>query len=221
MKRILSLVLLVVLFVLCAADSGIRAETRYVSENFEITLRTGPSVENKIISLIRSGTSVEVLDAGEEWCKVVYKDKTGWVLSRYLIAEEPCAVTFPRLKERYAVLKKQTDELLQKSNDLEAENKRLQSALAAHRNSLEQVGSDYEKLKKESADFLELKAAHDKAGKELAISKARLEQAEVEIRQLLKDQNIKWFMVGAGVLILGFIIGFSSRRQRRQSSLLG
>lgn len=220
MKRIFSLILLVVLFVLCAADSKIRAETRYVSEQFEITLRTGPSVDNKIMTLIRSGTAVEVLDAGEEWSKIRFNDKTGWALTRYLSADEPCAITLSRIKERYAVLKKQNDDLLQRSSELEAENKRLQGALSKDQNSLEQVSSDYEKLKKEAADFLNLKSAHEKASKELAASKARVAQSEIEIQQLVKEQNIKWFMVGAGVLMLGLIIGFSLRRNRRQSSFL-
>jgi uncharacterized membrane-anchored protein YhcB (DUF1043 family) len=34
------------------------------------------------------------------------------------------------------------------------------------------------------------------------------------------NYTIKWFLAGSGVLVLGIIIGFISRRPRRRSSLL-
>jgi hypothetical protein len=43
---------------------------------------------------------------------------------------------------------------------------------------------------------------------------------EEDLTKLLWNKNIKWFLSGAGVLILGFIIGFMTKRQRRRSSLL-
>lgn len=221
MDRNSFLVILVVLLTIGSTGSEIRAETRYVSEEFEITLRTGPSVERKIIALIRSGSAVQILDSGEEWTKIRYNNKDGWVLTRYLSSIEPCALTFAKFKETFSELKKTNEELLKKNTNLEAENQRFQSALATHQESLEKINSEYEALKQESADFLALKADYEKTSKELAVVKAKAEKADKEIRQLTKNQNIKWFMAGAGVLILGFIIGFGSRRQRRQSSLLG
>ena len=41
-----------------------------------------------------------------------------------------------------------------------------------------------------------------------------------EVEKLHWNQNVRWFLSGAGVLLLGFIIGFSTKRQRRRSSLL-
>ncbi|MGD9212372.1 MAG: TIGR04211 family SH3 domain-containing protein [Desulfobacteraceae bacterium] len=216
----LYIIFLAILLFIFTTSFEIGAETRYVSEEFEITMRTGPAADHKIIALIRSGSAVELLDSGKEWTKVRYNDKVGWVLTRYLSSKEPCALTLTSLQEMHGTVKKENKDLLQKNADLEAENQRLQTALSTHQDSLEQISSEYEKLKLESADFLKLKKAYEKASKELATAKALSEKSEKEIQQLLKDQNIKWFMVGAGVLILGFIIGFSSRRQRRQSSLL-
>jgi hypothetical protein len=43
---------------------------------------------------------------------------------------------------------------------------------------------------------------------------------EKEIARLSLNRNIRWFLSGAGVLVLGFIIGFSTKKQRRRSSLL-
>jgi len=37
------------------------AQTRYVTDDFEIMLRTGPSIQNKIIRPLRSGTRIDLL----------------------------------------------------------------------------------------------------------------------------------------------------------------
>lgn len=221
MNRNISLTILVVLLTICTTSIEIRAATRYVSEEFEITMRTGPSVERKIIALIRSGSAVEILESAEEWTQISYKNKNGWVLTRYLSSQKPCALTLSELEKSHANLKNENKDLLQKNTDLDSENQRLQSALATHQGSLEKITGEYEKLKKESADFIKLKTAYEKTSKALTITKAEADKAEIEIQQLAANQNIKWFIVGAGVLVLGFIIGFSSRRQRRQSSLIG
>jgi hypothetical protein len=33
------------------------------------------------------------------------------------------------------------------------------------------------------------------------------------------NQSIKWFLAGGGMILLGIVIGFSARRNKRRSSL--
>ena len=42
------------------------AETRYISEQLEVTLRTGPGNDRKIIAMLKSGQSLELLEPGEK-----------------------------------------------------------------------------------------------------------------------------------------------------------
>jgi len=79
---------------------------------------------------------------------------------------------------------------------------------------------EHETLKKESKDFLNIKTKYDKTSKQLAEQSERVEKLEAEISRLGWNQNIRWFLGGAGVLLLGYIIGFFSKRRRRRSSLL-
>lgn len=66
------------------------AQTVYVSDEFEITLRTGPGNDHKIISMPKSGNAMEILQKGEEWSRVRLPDgKEGWVLSRYISPTRP------------------------------------------------------------------------------------------------------------------------------------
>jgi SH3 domain protein len=197
------------------------ANTLYVTEEFEITMRTGPGVERKIIALIRSGQRVEEISTSEEWTEIrLPSNKTGWVLTRYLSPKEPCTMVKERLQSEYDQLVSEKTELETQNSDLEAENQRLEAQLASTQASLERVTGDFDSLKAESTDFLKLKTQFKKVTTELEETKSKADKFEDESSRLLRNQNIKWFLAGAGVLLIGFIIGFSSRRQKRRSSLL-
>ena len=53
---------LIVLCVLVLAASAADAQTRYVSDRLEVTLRTGTSTQHSIIRMLTSGARVEVLE---------------------------------------------------------------------------------------------------------------------------------------------------------------
>lgn len=214
------LILAVILAIFMGASAAM-ANTLYVTEEFEITMRTGPGVDRKIIALIRSGQRVEEISKSEEWTEIrLPSDKTGWVLTRYLSPKEPCALIKENLQTEFNQLQTEKVELESKNSDLEAENQRLEAQLASTQASLERVTGDYDSLKTESTDFLKLKSQFKKVNTELEETKTKADKYEDETSRLLRNQNIKWFLAGAGVLLIGFIIGFSSRRQKRRSSLL-
>src|SRR5512135_2651730 len=77
------------------------ATKAYVTDSFEITLRTGPSNENKIIAMLFSGRPLDVLNTQGEWSqvKVLDGDKEGWVMSRYLVTRLPWEVQAKKLQE--------------------------------------------------------------------------------------------------------------------------
>jgi len=108
----------------------------------------------------------------------------------------------------------------EKNSLLKAENKKLTTEFAVSRKELQKTSKDYEVLKTESKEFLQLQSKFKAASSKLAEQTKKAEKFEDELTKLLWNQNIKWFLSGAGVLILGFIIGFSAKRQRRRSSLL-
>jgi SH3 domain protein len=54
--RVKSPSLLLVVFLTTAIIHDAAAETRFVSDELEITLRVGPSTKQRIISMLKSGT---------------------------------------------------------------------------------------------------------------------------------------------------------------------
>jgi SH3 domain protein len=65
-----------------------------------------------------------------------------------------------------------------------------------------------------------LKSKYDKAAAQLEEQTKRADSLEEQLNRFEMNQYIKWFLAGSGVLLVGFIIGFSARRQRRRPSLL-
>ena len=84
---------LVVIFIFGTFAAGsAMAESVWVSDQFEIMLRTGPSTSNAIQRMLGSGTELESLetDAESGYSRVTTSGGTeGWVLTRYLMGEPP------------------------------------------------------------------------------------------------------------------------------------
>jgi SH3 domain protein len=85
---------------------------------------------------------------------------------------------------------------------------------------LKSLSDDYKKLKAGSAEFLDLKTKYKKISEQLAEQTKRAKSLDEELRGVEKNQYIKWFLAGSGVLLIGFIVGFAARRGRRRPSLL-
>jgi SH3 domain protein len=214
--RLCGLLLLLSLF---AAAAG--AETMYVSDMLKLTLRTGPSIENKILAVIESGQQLELLEAGKEWSRVQLPNgQEGWVLSRYLTPNETSNVKLERLQEQHKNLTAQAAELLEENKMLKAENEKLRAEFEANQEAMVKSRNDYETLKAESAEFLTLKSKYTTAVSQLTEQTDRAQKLEEQLTQMEMNTYIKWFLAGSGVLIVGFIIGFSTKRQRRRPALV-
>jgi SH3 domain protein len=212
--------LLVMAVVIFFTTTMVYAETRYVTDKMQITFRTGPGNDRKILSLLNSGQSVSFLQPKGEWAKVSLQNgKEGWVLQRYLTAEVPCRI---RIKEVGQTLERSNAELeaVKKTNQqLESDKGQLATELKNIRQELTNTKQSYAKLKKDAAGFLELKARHDKTIKRLSLQTQKAAELDKNLTKTLRKQNIRWFLGGAGVLLMGFIMGFGSKRQKRHSSL--
>ena len=197
------------------------AETVYVSENFEITMRTGPGTERKIISLVQSGKALEVLEKGEEWSLVRdHNGKEGWVLNRYLTTDQPSAMVLERVRQDYDVLSAKYKDLKEKYSQLESQKKVADADLSQNSQDLSKLSADYENLKKESADFLALKKRYEKTAADLEAEKNRSAQLDEENMQMKRNRIIQWVWTGGGLIFAGFLLGlFSSSRRKPRSSL--
>ena len=199
------------------------AETRYVSDTLEITMRSGKGTNFGMTRMLRSGTPLEVLEVDKKsgYTKVRTKTgKEGWVLSRFLMNGRAA-------RERLATAQKDLAEL-------ELENRKLTTAMATmteEKSGLEKslqelegqsrgVNQELSEIKRTASSAL----AIDSENKELKgrmVSLERQLQTVQQENEALKDRTARdWFMVGAAVVLLGIIVGLiiPKIRFRKKSS---
>ena len=196
-------------------------ETNYVGDSMKITMRTEPGTDRKIIAMLNIGQKVEVLKPGNDWTLIQLQDgKKGYVLSRFLTNKTPSSIELNALKNNHETLKVKAASLLEENNAFKSNNEALTAELAATRKELQDLKSDFENLKKDSAHFLELQSKYKQTTSKLEEQTKKAEKVEGELNKLIWNQNIKWFLGGAGVLLIGFLIGLSTKRQQRRPTLL-
>ena len=217
-----SLVRYFLLFQICFFyfSFSVQAETAYVSDQLSITVRTGKGTNRKIIALIKSNQKVEILEKGEEWTLVrLQNGKEGWALSRYLTNSIPKSIQLESLQLKYNNLEQQAKSLALEIDKLKSDNKKLSISLTEKEKAHNNLQIEHDALKTESADFLNIKKVFEETSQQLVNQTQKAKELKVLADKLQYYQYIKWFLAGSGVLLVGFLIGFSTKRKRRQSSL--
>jgi SH3 domain protein len=206
------------LLILPAASA---AETVYVSENFEVTMRTGPGTDRKIIDLVQSGKALEMVEKGDDWSMVRETNgKEGWVLNRYLTTAQPCTMVLDRVKQDYDVLNDKYANLKQNFDQLESQKKVTDADLSQSQQDRDELSRAYKKLKKDSADYLKLKQRYQEMSADLEAEKTRSAKLDEENMQMKRSRIIQWVLTGGGIMLVGFFIGlFSASRRKQRSSL--
>lgn len=204
-----------VLLTLLLAASALHAETRYVSDRLEITLRSGPGIQYKILDLLTSGQSLQILESGPEWSQVRVGPQTeGWVLNRYLIDRPTARIRLERLENRHRTLLDRSAALKEENAQLKARNAQLSEALATQQEEARRLRENYEELKTESAEFLTLKEQYQKNTSTLESRTQKIRELEESLAAIERNHAIRWFLAGGALLLVGFVVGVRSRRKR-------
>lgn len=200
--------------------SAVQAEKMFITDDFEITLRTGKGMDHKIISMLKSGEAVEVIESSDVWTKILTPGgREGWVLTRFLKAEEPSRIALEKLKEKHKAIMEKLAPSFEENTALKEENQKLQQELARSEKEKDELRQLYGSLKAEASDFLNLKKQYQDAKNQLAEATKKSEKVEDELSKLEQRQIFRWILTGAGIMLLGFLIGFSAKQQRRRSTL--
>ena len=219
MKRLGLVFGIIMLFIL--TDHAAWAKRAYVTDSFQITLRSGPSTDNKVIMMPSSGQAMEVLEEQEGWSHVRLltdgdSPKEGWVLNRYLIFRQPWEMQTQYLRqkndeltEKYNEMKKQLDEALN-------EKRGLTGSLEQNTEAFQRLQKQYDALKQGAEGFLKLRSSYEAAKKSLTTVTNEIQKLEQENEELRSSQINRWFATGALVLLCGLLIGLLVGRQQKK-----
>ena len=212
MKRI---VLCACLF--CLHPALAQAEkTVYVIDQITITLRAGQGTQHQILRTLPSGTPMEVLRVNEEsgYAQVRTKDGVeGWVLSQYLIDE-------PTSKLKLTAAEQKLTRLDAESKDIKVKYEQILKEKERWEKDLKTLSGERDKLSAEIAKPREVTAEIAPQPTESSAALPAGKEAEMlrQENQVLKDRAKKdWFIAGAGVMLIGIVLGLlvSKLRLRR------
>jgi SH3 domain protein len=209
----------IVLFAALLLPATTFAEPAWVTDQFEITLRSGPSTSNAIQLMVGSGTRLEVLerDPDSGYARVRTQGGTeGWVLTRYLMNEASA-------REQLQTLTGQLTNANSRGTSLDSQLKAIRSEHdAANRKiqTLEREKAAVEKelaeIKRTAADVLSINEQNRSLMDQLTEAQIRADTLEQENRALASQTKRYWFMAGALVLLVGILLGIWLPRIRWQ-----
>lgn len=218
MNRATAILTAAVLAISMVGNSAM-AESAWVSDRFEITLRSGPSTSNAIQLMLGSGTELEVLESDPEsgYSRVRTGGGTeGWVLTRYLMSE-------PAARDQLAALTSQLTSEASRGSSLNTQLGAIRSEYetATRRiETLESQNADLQNelgdIKRTAANVLAINNQNKELREQLAAEEIRVATLEQENRELGSQTTRYWFMSGALVLVIGMVLGLWLPRIRWQ-----
>jgi len=192
-RMLLTCAILVVPGVAFAKSLFVRDNTR------EALVRTGPTTENKIIAVLKSGQEVTLVEEQDSYYVVATPGGSqGYVLKYQMTEQSPAEKRIQEIEQRSQ----------QRIQELETQTQNQQKQLGALREEREQLDSAR-------------KAAEERAQRhEDTLAQLRAQQSA-----RASEEALRWFLAGAGVLFIGVLCGRlwggTVRKNRRGGLTLG
>ncbi|MGH8236732.1 MAG: TIGR04211 family SH3 domain-containing protein [Steroidobacteraceae bacterium] len=187
------------------------AATMYVSDQFTVPVRRGPSNSHRILHAgLPSGTALEVLgeDSAAGFTQVRMANGTeGWIPTQYLSAQPVARYRLAAADRRVDSLEAQLKTLRQsdgRANELVKQTDKLQTELAEVRRISATSIANYEENK-------QLKASNETLQKQVT-------QLTERVRQLERNVMLRWMLAGGGLVLLGLLLGAWIKSRPKRSS---
>jgi len=195
------------------------AEDAWISDQFEVMLRTGPSTSNAIERMLPSGTALEVLETDTEagYSRVRTTAGTeGWVLSRYLMSEASAREQLARLTGQLTSANSAGSSLTSQLDAVKGEYDTATGRIAALERDKRGLEQELADIKRTAANVLSIDKQNKELRDQLATTEIEVGTLEQQNRELTGQTTRYWFMTGALVLSVGIILGLWLPRIRWQ-----
>jgi SH3 domain protein len=214
MLRVAALLLAASLF-----SPTIRAETAWISDEFTVPLRSGPSNEHRILHRgLPSGTQLDVLGTESEYTHVrTSTGLEGWISTQYLVKEPIARVQLVAANNRIQALDRQLaqrgetlTELRSTSNEATSNNDRLATQVA-------QLEAELAELKQVSSGAIDEHARNQELTSLNARLRAEVDDLTEESQRLEHSTEQRWLLIGGGLVLGGLLAGVAIKARPRRS----
>ncbi|MCF7964879.1 MAG: TIGR04211 family SH3 domain-containing protein [Methylobacter tundripaludum] len=206
MKKILSS-----FFILLAAFSSAQAETVYVTDNLNLSLRSEENNNSKVVKLLPTGTPLTVIEENKStgFLHVRMNDGTeGYMPTRNTMKEPTSRSQLEAANKNLAVIQSENAALkaeLATVKESITPGTSLEQSLASER---DQLNRELNELKKTAASTIELKNQRDELQERVVNVERELQQFKLENQALQDTTNQDWFLYGGILALIGVVLGF-------------
>ena len=217
MKKILALALL-----LCSA--AVFARTAYVTDEHQITLRSGEGTQFRITRMLSTGDRLTVLssDAQSGYSKVrTEAGVEGYVLTRLLIDQPVARDRLAAAEAEVRALKAAPGELSSRLAALTEQHAALRQEHEALQQAKTQVDQEFAALQRTASNAVRIANERNELRRQLTTLTREVEDIKQQNRELENKTAQNWFLIGAGVVVGGILLGLilpHLRMRRRKSS---
>lgn len=210
MNKKLSFILLLLLTINLFSAAA-HAETVYVTDDIQFTLRNSESNRSKILKMLRTGTPLTLVEENTEtgYSRVrTNSGVEGYILNRHISKTpihkyflEKANVKLQELQTENDLMKEELKQLKGKNADTITTN----SALEQER---DQLSAELNELKQTAANAVQLKHQRDQLQERVISVERELQQLKRENQALEDSSNQDWFLYGGILSLFGVILGF-------------
>ena len=192
--------------------------TRYVSDELEITMRSGQGTKFGIRRMLSSGTKLDILEADPKGYSKVRTNKgtIGWVLTRYLSNSPSARNSLITSNQKVANLEL---ELAKYKEELQALTS--QSTVSGNENmtleeTAQRLSTELDDLRRTASNAVALNNENRQLKQRIQGIDDDMQTLIIENRTLKDSSAQNWFLVGAAVLFGGLLLGLIIPRLRFQ-----
>lgn len=199
----------------------VSAQTVYITDEFEITMRTGMSTDNNIVRMLSSGEAVQLIESNEETRYSLVETESGqqgYVLSRFLIENPSARERLATLETSFQSLQSQSEEQRRTIDELSTSLEQERVDALALKEALTSSDNELESLKVTAASSIEIEQQNQQLLADVETLEKQVLQLSKENADLNDSTEIDWFVKGGGVSLVAFLIGILITRIRWRKS---
>ena len=184
-------------------------------------MRTGPSIQNKIVRPLLSGTRIEVLriDSGNGHSQIqVGSGEIGYILTRFISDQPSARSRLGRTQKQLAQLRSEPNELRSLLAASQEENELLIGENVRLTDVANKSSKELQNIKSISGDVIKISKHSQKLESEVQQLLLQLDDIRIQNEALKDNSERVRNLLGIGVLLLGLFLGWvlsiSGRRNR-------
>lgn len=210
--------------VLATTAPVVGAETRYVTDQYDFNLRSGESTRYKILRQLSSGTPLSILGINRDsgYAQVRTEDGlTGYIMLSYLQEEPAARSQLEAMEARLAELQQEPDKLAARLSTLQREHRELAEQAEALKRDKQDLETELAEIRNAADNAIQIDRERRQLQEQVSNLLLKVDQLEHRNLELSNQSRQQWFLIGAGVVIGGILIGLllpNLRLRRRRSS---